>query len=276
MKEFDQYIDEHDFISMKYNYKSGMKYSDIKENELQLKSSDFDLNRTASNNTKSIALIHFNRSIFTNYKFKIFTGVLQTMLKEDELYAYIFFKIKSKENRIISANIFRSYNIDRTNLLYLSTIKKIYETLTLAKAVPGKDNTFIAKFDDLDKEINEKPVYLLDYIYPTSSGMESIRDITDPTKEDSYTYNTNMSILNLLSDIFIQLGCDTNRDLKKEIKNINDIAYGKKKEEPKTQEEPKNTNALNIEYDPTVDYRNLSTSNKPKEIKGHPGFTVYN
>ena len=206
----------------------------------------------------------------------MFTGVLQTMLKEDELYAYIFFKIKSKENRIISANIFRSYNIDRANLLYLSTIKKIYETLTLAKAVPGKDNTFIAKFDDLDKEINEKPVYLLDYIYPTSSGMESIRDITDPTKEDSYTYNTNMSILNLLSDIFIQIGCDPNRDLKKEIKNINDIAYGKKKEEPKTQEEPKNTNVLNIEYDPTVDYRNLSTSNKPKEIKGHPGFTVYN
>lgn len=98
----------------------------------------------------------------------------------------------------------------------------------------------------------------------------------DHAKEDPYTYNTNMSILNLLSDIFIQIGCDPNRDLKKEIKNINDIAYGKKKEEPKTQEEPKNTNALNIEYDPTVDYRNLSTSNKPKEIKGHPGFTVYN
>lgn len=271
MKEFDQYIDEHDFISMKYNYKSGMNYSDIKENELQMKSSDFDLNRTASNNTKSIALIHFNRSIFTNYKFKIFTGVLQTMLKDDDLYAYIFFKIKSKENRIISANIFRSYNLDRTNLLYLSTIKKIYETLTLAKAVPGKDNTFIAKFDDLVKDMNEKPVYLLDYIYPTSSGMESIRDNTD-----SYIYNFNMNILNLLSDIFIQIGCDPNRDLKKEIKNINDIVYGKKKEEEVTPEEPKNTNALNIEYDPTVDYRNLSTSNKPKEIKGHPGFTVYN
>ena len=93
------------------------------------------------------------------------------------------------------------------------------------------------------------------------------------TRADRVGFITGSFILNLMADIFIQLGIDPARHIKKEVIKLNNRCKKHYKPEEVNKEEQKPSNDVPA-FDPNKDYTN-PISNKLKGVN-HPGFKVFN
>ena len=107
-----------------------MKFKDIREvpEDLRLPS----LARTSKKCKRDIRLIHYNRHIFPEYKYKYFTGVIKVPFSYDRD-NYIFFNVTTLNSIPKDVIIFNSYNRDLVEELYFNKLKYAYETLTIVK-----------------------------------------------------------------------------------------------------------------------------------------------
>lgn len=278
MKEFEVYIQNHDFSSVKYNYKSTMKFMDIKEVPEDLISPS--LARTSKKCKRDIRLIHYNRHIFSEYKYKYFTGVIKVPFSYDRD-NYVFFNVTTLNSTPKDVIIFNSYNKSLVEELYFNKLKYAYETLTLAK--PDSEDPNIIHFPKLEKDIN-KEKEPLKYIFENYGNRVDFDSLELPewneddvypnwkTRADRVGFITGSFILNLMADIFIQLGIDPARHIKKEVIKLNARCKKHYKPEEVVKEEQKPSNDVPA-FDPNKDYTN-PISNKLKGVN-HPGFKVF-
>ena len=279
MKEFEVYIQNHDFSSVKYNYQSTMKFMDIREVPEDTRIPV--LTRTSRKNKRDISLIHYNRHIFTEYKYKYFIGVVKVPFSYDRD-NYVFFNVTTLNSVPKEVVIFNSYNKDLVEELYFNKLKYAYETLTLAK--PDSEDPTIIHFPKLEKDI-AKEKEPLKYIFENYGNRVDFDSLELPewneddvypnwkTRADRVGFITGSFILNLMADIFIQLGIDPARHIKKEVIKLNSRCKKHyKPEEQKKEELPKTNNEVPA-FDPNKDYSNPIT----EKLKGvnHPGFKVF-
>lgn len=277
MKEFEVYIQNHDFSSVRYNYKSTMNFMDIREVPKDLRVPY--LGRTRKSAVRDIKLIHYNFHNFTEYKYKYFTGVLEVPFYNERT-NYIFFNVttlNSIPQEVLILNTFNSYLVDE---LYFNKLKYAYETLTIGKQDPDDPN--IVHFPKLEKDIN-KDKEPLKYIFESYGNRVDFDSLELPVwEEDEYNWTSwdrasrdgfirSSLVLNMMADIFIQLGIDPKRRIKKEVIKLNNRCKKHYKPE-ETKELPKYNNEVPA-FDPNKDYSNPITD----KLKGvnHPGFKVF-
>lgn len=278
MKEFEIYIRNHDFSSATYNYESTMKFSDLKEVPEDVRFPFLARRRESAR--RDIRLLHYNRHVFKKYKYKYFIGVLEVPFSHDRT-NYIFFNVTTLNAKPKEIMIFNTYNIDLANELYFNKLKYAYETLTIAK--PDSENTNIIHFPKLEKDV-AKEKEPLQYIFENHGNRVDFDSLELPNWEGEINYpNWNESdrdgfirssfILNLMADIFIQLGIDPARNIKKEVIKLNNRC--RKDYVPEEKQESLSIPINNVpDFDPNKDYSNPITD----KLKGvnHPGFKVYN
>lgn len=277
MKEFEVYIQNHDFTSVRYNYKSTMNFMDIREVPKDLRVPY--LGRTRKSAVRDIKLIHYNFHNFTEYKYKYFTGVLEVPFYNERT-NYIFFNVTTLNNipqEVLILNTFNSYLVDE---LYFNKLKYAYETLTIGKQDPEDPN--IIHFPKLEKDIN-KDKEPLKYIFESYGNRVDFDSLELPVwEEDEYNWTSwdrpsrdgfirSSLVLNMMADIFIQLGIDPKRRIKKEVIKLNNRCKKHYKPE-ETKDLPKYNNEVPA-FDPNKDYSNPITD----KLKGvnHPGFKVF-
>lgn len=279
MKEFEIYIKNHDFSSVTYNYESTMKFSDLKEVPEDVRFPFLARRRESAR--RDIRLLHFNRHVFKKYKYKYFIGVLEVPFSHDRT-NYIFFNVTTLDAKPKEIMIFNTHNIDLATELYFNKLKYAYETLTIAK--PDPENTNIIHFPKLEKDV-AKEKEPLQYIFENHGNRVDFDSLELPHWEDEMNYHNWRSaadrdgfirssfILNLMADIFIQLGIDPARRIKKEVIKLNNRCR-KDYVPEKEKQEPISTPVNNVpDFDPNKDYSNPIT-NKLKGVN-HPGFKVY-
>lgn len=279
MKEFEVYIQNHDFVSVRYNYKSAMNFMDIKEVPKDLRVPY--LGRTRKSAVRDIKLIHYNYHYFTEYKYKYFTGVLEVPFYNERT-NFIFFAVttlNSIPQEVMILNTFNSYLVEE---LYFNKLKYAYETLTIGK--PDPENPNIIHFPKLEKDIS-KGKEPLKYIFESYGNRVDFDSLELPVwEEEEYNWTSwdrpsrdgfirSSFVLNLMADIFIQLGIDPKRLIKKEVIKLNNRCKKHYKPESKDDELPKYNNEVPA-FDPNKDYSNPITD----KLKGvnHPGFKVFN
>ena len=278
MQEFEEYIGSHNFASVKYNYSSNMKFKDLKENTRPIER--IVLNRKKVSDRRTITLLGYNRHIFTKFGYKYFTGIIKLTFI-NEMDSYVFFFVSSVNNNIKECVIFNSYNRTLCNELYFNKLKFVYETLTNAKLHP--DDIDIISFPMLEKAV-AKESEPLEYIFEANGIRMDFNSIPLPKWDSdgirSWDYDPRKNfirgsyIMNLMADIFIQLGIDPKRQIKNEAKELN---YRCRKEyTPEVELKVKDTATVTEapSFDPNKDYKN-PISDKLKGVN-HPGFKVYN
>lgn len=279
MKEFEIYIQNHDLSSVTYNYESTMKFSDLKEVPEDVRFPFLARRRESAR--RDIRLLHYNRHVFKKYKYKYFIGVLEVPFSHDRT-NYIFFNVTTLDAKPKEIMIFNTYNIDLATELYFNKLKYAYETLTIAK--PDPENTNIIHFPKLEKDV-AKEKEPLQYIFENNGNRVDFDSLELPNWEVEANYHNwknradrdgfirSSFILNLMADIFIQLGIDPARHIKKEVIKLNNRCKKHYKPEEEVKEEQKPSNDVPA-FDPNKDYTN-PISNKLKGVN-HPGFKVFN
>lgn len=279
MKEFEIYIKNHDFSSVTYNYESTMKFSDLKEVPEDVRFPFLARRRESAR--RDIRLLHYNRHVFKKYKYKYFIGVLAIPFSYERT-NYIFFNVTTLDAKPKEIMIFNTYNLDLATELYFNKLKYAYETLTIAK--PDPENTNIIHFPKLEKDV-AKEKEPLQYIFENYGDRVDFDSLELPNWKDEPNYHNwrlaahrdgfirSSFILNLMADIFIQLGIDPARRIKKEVIKLNNRC--RKDYIPEVKQEPTSTPVNNVpDFDPDKDYSNPIT-NKLKGVNHH-GFKVYN
>ena len=278
LKEFEEYINSHDFASVRYNYHSNMEFAALKEDTRPIRIQS--LSRTKVNNRRKIYLLGYNKHYFTKFKYKCFTGIVKLPFT-NELDSYVFFHVASVDANIKECIIFNSYNRTLLNELYFNKLKYIYETLTNARSNP--ENLNILTFPVLEKAV-AKESEPLEYIFEADGIRMDFDSIplpkwdSDGIRDWDYKPRKNFIrgsyVMNLMADIFIQLGIDPKRQIKNEVKELN---YRCRKEyTPEVELKVKDTTTVTEapSFDPNKDYKN-PISDKLKGVN-HPGFKVYN
>jgi hypothetical protein len=256
-----------------------MKFSDLKEVPEDVRFPF--LARTRESGRRDIRLLHYNRHIFKKYKYKYFIGVLAIPFSYERT-NYIFFNVTTLDAKPKEIMIFNTYNLDLATELYFNKLKYAYETLTIAK--PDPENTNIIHFPKLEKDV-AKEKEPLQYIFENYGDRVDFDSLELPNWKDEPNYHNwrlaahrdgfirSSFILNLMADIFIQLGIDPARRIKKEVIKLNNRC--RKDYVPEVKQEPTSTPVNNVpDFDPDKDYSNPIT-NKLKGVN-HPGFKVYN
>ena len=265
MKEFEIYIRNHDFSSVTYNYESTMKFSDLKEVPEDVRFPFLARRRESAR--RDIRLLHYNRHVFKKYKYKYFIGVLAIPFSYERT-NYIFFNVTTLDAKPKEIMIFNTYNLDLATELYFNKLKYAYETLTIAK--PDPENTNIIHFPKLEKDV-AKEKEPLQYIFENYGDRVDFDSLELPNWKDEPNYHNwrlaahrdgfirSSFILNLMADIFIQLGIDPARRIKKEVIKLNNRC--RKDYVPEEKQEPVSTPINNIpDFDPNKDYSNPITN----------------